>query len=329
MSPLLNVGTVALAQRSPETLLNPQVNQQFVLPADQWAAQATTAPVAQQFGGQVGQAPTNDAIAFMRLYLQSLGLDDPAMITWATRMLVEGASQAQIELELREQPSVRRRFAAVFDREAAGLAPISFADVLAYESQARQFFQEAGLPSGFYDAPEDFRRFIGGDVSLRELSLRVQGGFLALEQGDQTVRDEMQRLYGVGVDQGSLAAWALDEDRAVPTILRQVQAAQIGAAGRPVGFMLTSAQLESLAAFGVTQAAARAGFAELGTMQGLFGALPGEGVGDITQQQQLGAAFTGDVAAQRAIARRQEERVAQFQTGGGAIVTTTGSPTFR
>lgn len=327
MSPMLDISTLAAMQTDPNVLAN-----RFQGASPGYAAgagsilnwqfdpnTATTGPVGQSFqpGGPPLSAQNLDALSVIRMYLQSLQMDDPAMVAWATAKLQQGASAAQIELEFRDQPAVRTRFAAVFDRQAAGMAPISFADQLAYESQARQLMREAGFPTGFYDAPDDFRKWIGGDVSLRELSTRIQQGFLALDQGDQATRDEMQRLYGTGVTTGQLAAWALDENRAVPTILRQVQAAQIGAAGRPAGYTLSSSDLESLAAYGVQRAQAQAGFGQLFGMRELFGALPGEGVGDITQAQQLGAAFTGNVAAQEEIQRRQQQRVAQFGEQGG------------
>jgi hypothetical protein len=282
-------------------------------------------PIDYTFLQQQGWDP--DALSVVRLYLQSLGLDDPTMQQWAMSKLVTGASSEQIALELREQPAYRKRFAAIFDRESAGLSPISAADVLAYESQARQLMREAGLPEGFYDAPDDFRKWIGGDVSLRELSTRLNDAFLAVQQGPADQLAELTRLYGV--TQGGLAAWALDEDRAVPTLLRQVQAAQIGAAGRPAGYTLSAGDLESLAAYGITRQAAQQGFQSLYGMRELFGALPGEGVSDITQGQQLGATFTGDVAAQEAIQRRGESRAAVFGEAGGAIFDQRGSGTFR
>lgn len=331
MSPLYGVGDIAAIQADPSRL-------QFQGASPEYAAGAAsvlnafTFPVQQSFGGQVTQPIADpDALAIIRMYFASLGMDDPQLTQWATSRLTQGASQAQIELEFRDQPAVKKRFAGVFDyiNNFPDLAPPSFADVLAWERDAQALMRDAGLPPGFYDSPEDFRQFVGSGVSIRELSERVQQGFLALEQGDETTRQEMQRLYGVGVTAGQIAAWALDEDRAVPTILRQVQAAQIGAAGRPTGFTLTTDQLESLAAYGVSQQQARQGFGELYGMRGLFGALPGEGVGDITQAQQLGAQFTGDVASQQAIERRQAQRQAEFQTGGQAIITPTGSPTFR
>lgn len=253
-----------------------------------------------------------DGLAAMRMYLESLGLGD--LGDWARDMLVTGASPEQITLELRQQPSYRRRFAAIFDREAAGLSPISAADVLNYESQARQVMREAGLPEGFYDSPDDFRKWIGGDVSLRELSFRVQDGYLAAERAPQDVKNELSRLYGIGP--GGYAAWALDEKRALPTLERQIQAAVIGGAGAPRGFTLSREKLEELAAMGIDRSRALSGFANLQSMQPLFSVLPGEQGQAIGQEQQLAAQFGNDVAAQQAIERRQRERQSPFEGSG-------------
>jgi hypothetical protein len=268
-----------------------------------------------------------DSSVFMQQYLRSLGLED--MAGWANQMIVLGASPEMVQLQLWDQPAFKKRFAGIFQfqQNFPDFVPPSPAEVLSWERDAASMMHQAGLPEGFYDSPTDFQDFIGKGVSLKELSTRINDAFLVLDQGPQQTIDELQRLYGVG--RGGLAAWALDEDRAVPTILKQVQAVQIGTFARPAGYTLDASTLENLAAYGVTQSAAQQGFSQLYGMRELFGALPGEGVGGISQAQQLGATFTGDVAAQEAIQRRGESRAAVFGEAGGAIFDQRGSGTFR
>jgi hypothetical protein len=268
-----------------------------------------------------------DSSVVMANYLRTLGLQD--LQGWANNMIVGGASPEMIQLQLWDQPAFKTRFKGIFDyqRNFPDLQPPSPAEVLAYERQSQDLFRQAGLPPGFYDSPTDFQDFIGKGVSLKELSTRVNDAFLVLDQGPQDQIDELQRLYGVG--RGGLAAWALDEDRAVPSILRQVQAVQIGAAGRPAGYTLSANDLENLAAYGISRQGATQGFGQLYGMRELFGALPGEGVDAITQAQQIGATFTGDVAQQERIQRRGESRAAQFGEAGGAVFGQGGSGTFR
>jgi hypothetical protein len=292
------------------------------------ANQTLTGEVAASFQPNYGTIPgVTSGIGFLGTYLRSLGLGD--LIPWAEGALRGGKSPEQIELELWDQPAFKERFKGIFEfeRNFPNLAPPSPADVIAFETQARELMRTAGLPEGFYDSPDDFQDLIGKGVSPRELSLRINDAFVAVDQGPQDVVDELNRLYGI--DRGGLAAWALDENRAVPTLLRQVAAAGIGAAGRRADYTLGADQLEELAAFGVTQAAAQSGFAQLAQLRPLFEALPGEGVAGIGQEAQLGAAFMGDVGAQQAIARRGQQRAGQFQETGGVATDQRGALTFR
>ncbi|MFY9588669.1 MAG: hypothetical protein WAT66_14590 [Actinomycetota bacterium] len=292
------------------------------------ANQTLTGEIAARFEPQYGTIPgVPDGVGFLGTYLRSLGLAD--LIPWAERQLRLGTSPEQVELELWEQPAFKTRFKGIFDFQAnfPDLAPPSPADVIAFETQTRQMMREAGMPEGFYDEPSDFQDLIGGGLSVREVSARINEAFAAIDQGPQDVMGELDRLYGVS--RGELAAWALDEDRALPAIMRQVQAAQLGGAARRADFTLDADRLEELAAFGITQSQAQAGFQQLAGLRPLFEALPGEGVAGIGVDEQLGAAFMGDTAAQRALQRRGQERTAQFGETGGALVGQSGTLTFQ
>jgi hypothetical protein len=319
---LIDIGSWGVPQ---ENLTSPAITQ------TQQTAIANTS-TAQQIGSmftpQYGTIPgMPSGIGFLGSYLRSLGLGD--LVPWAERSLREGKSAEQIQLELWDQPAFKTRFKGIFEfeRNFPNLAPPSPADVIAFESQARDLMRTAGLPEGFYDSPDDFQDLIGKGVSQRELSMRINDAFVAVDQGPQDVMDELNRLYGVS--RGGLAAWALDEDRAVPTLLRQVTAAGIGAAGRRADYTLDADQLEELATFGVNQAGAQSGFQQLAQLRPLFEALPGEGIGNIGQEAQLGAAFKGDVGAQQDIARRGQQRTAQFAETGGVATDQRGAITFR
>src|SRR5690606_5995595 len=85
-----------------------------------WVADAPKPPV-----------ESTDGWANLMALLQAYGLEE--LSGWVREQLISGASPAQIVLDLRNQPAFRRRFAAIFDREAAGLNPISPEEVLAYE----------------------------------------------------------------------------------------------------------------------------------------------------------------------------------------------------
>lgn len=286
------------AAGTPETVAAPP-------PAPAAAPAPTPGPTQQQ----------QDAFAIVRGLLDQYGLG--SLSDWAWNLILTGASPVQVEVELRQRPEYRARFPGIAEREKAGLPPISAAEYVAYENSAVSLFRSAGLPSGFYDEPSDIGRFIGRNVSLAELSARVQEGLVAAQQAPREVRDELSRLFGVG--EGTLAAFFLDPDKALPAIRRQFAASQIGGASRRAGFgLLAGGEAERLAELGVSEAQAQEGFGQLAGAQELFRPLPGqEGAeGIIGREQQLGAAFGGDTAAQEAIRRRGRRRRAEFEGGG-------------
>jgi hypothetical protein len=244
--------------------------------------------------------------------LQLYGLG--SLAKWAWGEITNGASEAQVVLDLYNQPEFKDRFPAIFTRQAQGLPPLSPGDYVSYENQATQMFQAAGLPKGFWDSPADFTSLLSSDVSISELQSRLNLATQATLQVPDSVRTVLQRDYGVSA--GGLAAHFLDPGQAEPLLAQQFAAAQIGGAGIQTGYGTDRTVDERLAADGVSAAQAQQGFTQLGTEKQLFTGLPGENVSDISQSQQIGAAFEGDAASQEAIALRAAQRQAKFGQGG-------------
>jgi hypothetical protein len=220
----------------------------------------------------------------------------------------------------------RARFAGNVTRRKAGLNVLSEKAYIAIENQFSQTMRAAGLPSGFYDSPDDFAALIGADVSPSELVSRINEGYLAVQQANPQVTAEMRRLYGV--DDSMLAAYFLDPQRATPILLRQANAAQIAAEGTLQAQRQISAMTaEELAVAGVTQQVAREGFQKISAAEELFVALPGTTEQAITEQEQIGGVFGTSAAAQQRIRQRSRERQAMFEAGGrfaGQGTTVTG-----
>jgi hypothetical protein len=220
----------------------------------------------------------------------------------------------------------RTRFAGNEARRAAGYNALSEAQYLAMENTYRQIMRASGLPSGFYDSPDDFSTLIGGDVSAAELADRVNEGYLAVQQSNPQVINEMRRLYGV--DDSMLAAYFLDPAKATPMLLRQARAAQIASeATLQAQQAITAGTAEELATAGITQAQAREGFQTIAGAQELFVALPGTTEEAITTEEQIGGVFGTSGAAQQRIRQRSRQRQAEFEAGGrfaGQGTTVTG-----
>ena len=218
--------------------------------------------------------------------------------------------------EIRLTPQYKQRFAGNEARRNAGLNVLSEGEYVALENQYRQLMRQSGLPSGFYDSNDDFTSLIAADVSVGELSERVNQGYEAVANADPAVISEMRRLYNIG--DGDLAAYFLDPERATPAILRQARAATIaGQAILQSGMELTAGQAEQLARAGVSEEQARAGFQAIGQAAELFAPLPGQTGQAITEEEQVAGVFGMSAAAQQRIRQRTRERQAVFEAGGG------------
>lgn len=218
--------------------------------------------------------------------------------------------------EIRQQDAYKKRFAGNIARRSAGLNVMSEGEYIAMENAYRQLMRQSGLPVGFYDANDDFTNLIANDVSIAELSERVNQGYEAVMNADPVVVEEMRRLYNIGT--GELAAYFLDPDKATPTLLQQARSAEIaGQAVLQAEMQLTEDQARQLAQAGVTAEQARSGFGAIAQAEELFAPLPGQTGEAITQEEQVAGVFGTSAAAQQRIRRRTRERQAVFEAGGG------------
>ena len=216
---------------------------------------------------------------------------------------------------IRQTEQYKARFAGNVARRNAGFNALSEAQYIALENSYRQVMRASGLPTGFYDSGDDFNALIGGDVSVAELSSRVNEGYLAVQQANPQVINEMRRLYGV--DDSMLAAYFLDPEKATPMLLRQARSAQIASeATLQAQQELSAATAEELAVAGITQQQARQGFQTIAEAEELFVPLVGTTEQAITQEEQIAGVFGTSAAAQQRIRQRSRERQAAFQAGG-------------
>lgn len=263
--------------------------------------------------------PSGDVYAQILSLLQRYGLE--SLADWAWEQIVNESTPEEIIQSLRDREEYRTRFKAIFDREAAGLSPISAEQVLQYESQARQIMRAYGLPSGFWDSTDDIQGFIARDWSVAEIEQALQVYVEATEDTPPEYRAALERMYGIGT--GGVAAYLMDPDKAAQALQRQWRAAQVGGEASRQGFGdLTVAEAEGLADAGLDRDAAAQGFGELGRSRELWGALD-EGEGQVSRETLLGA-VAGDQASVEEMERRARRRVAQFSGGGAFAAGQTG-----
>lgn len=263
-----------------------------------------------------------DAFTYLRSVLDGYGLG--GLGDWAWDQIRSGLSNERIVQNLRETAEYKQRFKGLEQRRAAGLPAISEGEYIAYESSVRQMMRAAGMPPDFYDTPDDFADFIGKDVSVSEMQARINDGYLQAAQAPAEVRQQLRDLYGV--NEGQMAAFFLDPDRALPLIQRQFVAAQVSGAAQRTGYgALNQTEAERLATLGVGAEQAQQGFSALEQSKELFGALPGEDGAAIDRATQQAAVFGGDANAKGAIERRRGERISassgsqSFSIGQGGV----------
>lgn len=258
------------------------------------------------------------AKAILMATLQGYGLG--SLGTWAWNQYLAGAPVEQILLDMRETPEYQARFPAMKALASQGRA-MSEAEYINYENGAKALFKAAGLPTGFYDGPDDFDQFLLNDIALPELEDRVNLARVAVYNSDSNTLQAIQDFYNVGGRPGSvvgdLTAWFLDEHRALPLIQNQFIAAQTSGVAARVGYgQLTRSEAERLAMLGIAPEAAQEGFGTLARMSELFGLLPGEeGLTAPTRAEGQSAMFEGNVNAQASIERAAGRRRSEYGMG--------------
>ena len=267
-------------------------------------------------------SPNPDARNTIKAVLSTYGLESLADVLWTnyTSGLVDINNEQALVFSIRDTDQYKTRFSANAARVRKGLAELSPGEYIGLEDFYRQTMQSNGLPPGFYDQTDDFSKLIEGDVSPSELQDRIQQGYAVVAQSDPEVKRQMQTLYGV--TEGQLAAYFIDPERTAPLLKQQARAAQIAARSlEQGGIQLTGTFAENLAARGITEQQARAGFAEVGGLGELRQTFAGETA--LSGEQLAGAAFGIDVASQQELERRKRLRTGEF-AGGGSFARTTG-----
>jgi hypothetical protein len=98
----------------------------------------------------------------------------------------------------------------------AGDKILNPAEYIAVEEGYRTIMQNAGLPAGFYDNPNDFTNLISSKIDPAELKSRVNIAADALQKADMNTKNALRSFYGLS-DQ-DMVAYLLDSDKAFKLI---------------------------------------------------------------------------------------------------------------
>ncbi len=307
----------------------------FTVPTFNWTGTTGSSATGFNSGGSTGTTSTStstspatgttqadsSAKAVIDGALGQYGLS--SLSSWAWTKWQNGESIDQIMLELRATPEYKTRFPAMDALAKSGHA-ISESSYIQYESSASQIFKAAGLPSGFYDSPDDFAKFLTNNVALPELQTRVQDYQNLVFKEPPEVLQAWRDLYGMSM--GDALAYYIDPTKALPLIEQKNNAAIAAGWSQEAGFgQLNQAQAEQVGNMGLSDIQLAQQFGKLGQESQIFNPLVGTSENAISRDTAIGATFGANAQDQAEIDARQRARLATFAGGGGVATTQTGA----
>lgn len=262
-----------------------------------------------------------DAMARLGQLLNRYGLE--GMTDWVRSKLLAGSSEAEIALELYDQPAFKARFPVIEARRQAGLTPVDVGDVLEFEQRGRELLRQAGITSGEFTSNNYLQGLMGRDVSVAELQARLNDGLLRVTTAPPEVRAAFGEFFGPNSD-AAMASLFLDPEVALPELEKMAMTAYAGGIGDRFGFDVAQGIAREIADTGVSQQGIWQGFATLDQMNPLFRETIGERSNLTAEGEGVGAVFNTRAGAADTIERRRLARVNQLAGGGGAAQTEGG-----
>lgn len=276
----------------------------------------TTVPV-QDYSPTPAPQPTftntqQSAFDTLTALLNSYGLT--SLSDFVKQKILDGADGETIMLEAQLTNEWKQRFAGNEALKAMGLGVLSPAEYLATERSYAQVMKNYGLPSGFYDDPADFAKWIGSNVSPSELQQRVSAYSDLANREDPTI---VQQLHSMGMGKGDILAYMMDPGRAAPLIQRQYQTALLGSAARRAGVVADNNTLSQLAGQGITEQQASQGFGQIGGSLNAAGTLASAYGETFGQQDLQSEVFNSDSKAGKKRKRLASQERASFSGQSG------------
>lgn len=269
------------------------------------------------FGGLTGD--NRDAYVAITNTLQSYGLE--SLASTVLGYIQQGYSSDTINVLLQNSDAYKQRFAANEARKQNRLPVLSPAEYLATERAYRQVMSAAGLPVGFYDQPSDFESFLSNDVSPTEIQQRVQVASDLVYSAPQSVRDTFAQWYG---NEQNMIAYMLDENRALPLIEKQAQAAKAGGYAADQGLNLTQSNAEMIGSMGLSDASLRQGIGAVSALNADTSRLSSIYGGDYTQADAVAQVFTDNQTAANKSKKLASQERAAFSGSSGIGRTSLG-----
>ncbi len=262
-----------------------------------------------------------DAYGILEAAFKDYGLDD--LVPVIQRYMDEGLGSEQASLALKTEPAYLKRFDGNEQRRKAGLNVLSEAEYLNLENAYSETLKSYGLAS-YFGANAKTRQaamanIIGGDVSPTEFKERVDTVSTRVKNADPAIKQTLNSFFGIKEE--DLLTYFLNPKDNLPKLQEKVTAAEIGAAAKGQNLATSAEAATALAQFGVTQAQAREGYANIGEILPTATKL-GEIYGDKYDQATAEAeVFKGTASAKRKRQQLAEREVASFSGSSGRLRT--------
>jgi hypothetical protein len=184
------------------------------------------------------------------------------------KYIVDGLSDDEFTLRLRETPAYQKRFGANKQRIAKGLSALDEATYIKMEDKYQDVMRQYGLPASYYEkdsmgTQKGFEDLISNDVSNVELEERLLVAQDRVLKSDPNVLKALKDFYP-DIKNGDILAYTLDPKNAIKNIQSKVTAAEIGGAALSQNLTTNLARAEELQKMGVDKAAAVEGYSTIG-----------------------------------------------------------------
>lgn len=248
-----------------------------------------------------------DTAPMLTQLLTKYGLS--GMIKWAKNAIVQGWSEAEVMLHMKNHPLFHARFPAIKWREQDGRPPISVDQYLEFETLAQQLADTWGIKLD----KKTTDSMVSNNVSPTELQERFNI-VAQVSMATPEVTAELRRLYGLS--QGEVMSYWMNPREELPKLQMKWRQAEVAGAALQSGYgRLTAEQAERLARTGMDHSNALTTFGQLDNMEQLFTPLD-EMEGIIDQDMQVDM-IAGNADIQQQVDKRAGRRVAEFAGSGG------------
>jgi hypothetical protein len=179
------------------------------------------------------------------------------------KFIVDGTSDAEFTMLLRDTDAYKKRFAANAQRVAKGLTALDESTYIGIEDQYQNVMRQYGLPESYWkkDAmgtQAGFTDLLANDIASTELESRIQEAADILDKSPSQYLDALKNFYPE-IQRGDLMAYVLDPKNGIKQIQSKVGAAKIGGEYLRAGLGTNLGRAEELQREGVTAETARTG----------------------------------------------------------------------